>query len=462
MNKQANVVIVGAGFCGLAAAFELSRRGIAVRVLEKDAEIGGLAGSFQVGGERLEKFYHHWFTNDLHVTRLAQELGTADRIVARSTRTGMYFANQFLKLSTPMDLLRFKPLNLADRVRLGLLALRARRVQDWQSLENRTASEWLRELGGEEVYRVVWEPLLRGKFGDVADEISAVWFWNKLKLRGGSRGKRGQEQLAYYRGGFAALADAVADAVRKAGGYVQTGAAVTGLTVQEGRVTGVQTAQGQLAADAVILTTPLPAAAELLQPHVPRAYLERLRRVRYLANVCIVLELDRSLSDTYWLNVNDPGFPFVGVIEHTNFEPTSTYHGRHIVYLSKYLPETDALYQMPDDEVVDFTLGHLRRMFPTLSRDWVLGAHVWRAQYSQPIVERGYSVLIPGTDTPVQGVALASMAQIYPEDRGTNYAIAQGRAIGARIADHITPSASARQGGAAVAATPWQPADAAA
>ena len=52
-------------------------------------------------------------------------------------------------------------------------------------------------------------------------------------------------------------------------------------------------------------------------------YVERLRRIRFLANVCIVLELDRSLSDTYWLNVNDPGFPFVGVIEHTNFEPSS-------------------------------------------------------------------------------------------------------------------------------------------
>jgi protoporphyrinogen oxidase len=451
-DNNAQVVIVGGGFCGLAAAFEMSRRGVRVRVLERDAEIGGLAGSFRVGEERLEKFYHHWFTNDLDVTQLAHELGTADRIVSRPTRTGMYFANRFLKLSTPMDLLRFSPLKMHDRIRLGLLALRARRVRNWMTLENRTAADWLRELGGDEVYRVVWEPLLRGKFGDVADEISAVWFWNKLKLRGGSRGSKGEEQLAYYRGGFAALAEAVADAVRAAGGYVETGVPVTALAVDNGRVKGVITPQGRIDAHSVLVTTPLPIAADLLAAHVPAAYEASLRRVRYLANVCIVLELDRSLSDTYWLNVNDPGFPFVGVIEHTNFEPASSYHGRHIVYLSKYLPESDALYQMPDAEVVAFTMGHLRRMFPSLAPESVLAAHVWRAPYSQPIVERGYSALIPSSQTPVEGLFLTSMAQIYPEDRGTNYAIQQGRAMGARIAAGLTggprPAATPQSGGA--------------
>jgi protoporphyrinogen oxidase len=455
-TQDKHVVIVGGGFCGLAAAYELGRRGIRATVLEQDEEIGGLAGSFRVGGERLEKFYHHWFTNDLHVTDLARDLGTEDRIVARSTRTGMYFANRFLKLSTPADVLRFTPLRFPDRIRLGLLALRARRVKDWMSLEHRTAAQWLRDLGGDEVYRVVWEPLMRGKFGEVADEVSAVWFWNKLKLRGGSRGKAGQEQLAYYRGGFASLADSVADAVRAQGGEVRTGMRVTGLQVVGGRVTGVRTADGVLPADAVVLTTPLPIAADLLSGLVSREEEARLRRIRYLANVCIVLELDRSLSETYWLNVNDPGFPFVGVIEHTNFEPTSTYAGRHIVYLSKYLPETDELYRMGDDEVVRFTLGHLRRMFPQLPAEAVLASHVWRAKYSQPIVERGYSQLIPPSRAGVAGVHLATMAQIYPEDRGTNYAIRQGRDVGRQVADQVGPGAPRRATSDAPRAAPRQ------
>ena len=431
------VVVIGGGFCGLAAAYELSRRGIVATVLESDDEIGGLAGSFRVGDQHLEKFYHHWFTNDVHVTTLAEELGKADQIVERPTRTGMYFAHRFFRLSTPMDLLRFTALPMWDRIRLGLLALRARRVRDWQSLEQRTAAEWLRELGGDRVYRVVWEPLLRGKFGDVADEVSAVWFWNKLKLRGGSRGKSGEERLAYYRGGFAALAESMADAIRTSGGRVMTGTAATGLRVDQGRVTGVKTTNGVVDADAVIATLPLPLTADLLQPHVPATYLATLRRIRYLANVCVVLELDRSLSSTYWLNVNDPGFPFVAVIEHTNFEPAESYSGRHIVYLSKYLHESDPLYQMSQNDMVDFTTGHLKRMFPAMSSDWIQAAHVWRAQYSQPIVERGYSALIPSPRTPIDGLWIASMAQIYPQDRGTNYAVGQGRMVAGLVSDDL-------------------------
>lgn len=428
------VVVVGAGFTGLAAAWELVRAGHEVVVIERDAEVGGLAGSFPVGGTRLEKFYHHWFTNDRHVNELVAELGAEGDVLYRPTRTGMYYANNFFKLSSPADLLRFTPLSLVDRIRLGLLALRARRVRNWRDLEDLTAKEWLLRLGGKNVYRVVWEPLLHGKFGPVADRVSAVWFWNKLKLRGGSRGEGGAEILAYYRGGFAALADRLADAVRAHGGEIRTNISATGLLVEDGHVRGVQTADGLLPADVVLMTPALPVVADLVEPYVTSDYAASLRRIEYLANVCIVLELDRSLSETYWLNVNDPGFPFVGVIEHTNFEPTSTYDGRHIVYLSKYLPESAELFQMNDDDVLEYCIPYLQRMFPAFDREWVLGAHVWRAQYSQPVVEKRYGALIPAVEMPIGGMYLSTMAQVYPEDRGTNYAIREGRAVGLMIA----------------------------
>jgi protoporphyrinogen oxidase len=439
-RPRPHVVVIGGGFAGLAAAWELTRRGAEVTVLEADPEVGGLAGSFEVNGERLEKFYHHWFTNDVHVGDLVKELGAEDRILYRPTRTGMYFAKSFFKLSSPVDVLRFTPLRLVDRIRLGLLALRARAVKDWKELESLTAEEWLLKLGGPEVYRVVWEPLLQGKFGPFASRISAVWFWNKLKLRGGSRGKGGAEMLAYYRGGFAALADHVASEVEKAGGQIRTGMPATGLVVEDGKVTGVETPEGVIEADAVIATPALPIFADLVEPHVSAEYVARLREVEYLANVCLVLELDRSLSETYWLNVNDPGFPFVGVIEHTNFEPAETYGGRHIVYLSKYLPETAELYRMGDEEVLDYCIPYLQRMFPEFGRSWILDYHVWRARYSQPIVGKHYSRLIPPVETPIEGLYLTTMAQIYPEDRGTNYAIREGRAVGRSVASALERS----------------------
>lgn len=423
-----DVAIVGGGFSGLAAAYEFACAGKRVVVIEKDAELGGLAGGFKVGEHVLEKFYHHWFSNDVHVMRLISEMGLESNVLLRPTRTGMYYANQFFRLSSPLDLLRFQALPFIDRIRLGAAVLRVRMIRDWRPLEKISARQWLLGLCGRRAYDVVWDPLLVGKFGALAEEVSAAWFWKKLVLRGGSRGRAGEEILAYYRGGFAALADAVADRITSLGGDVMRSTGVTGLMVHgDGMAGGVETTAGAVAARHVLITTPLPVTADLLAGHVPWDYARSLRRIRYLANVCLVLSLKRSLSDTYWLNVNDPEFPFVGVIEHTNFEPSESYGGRHIVYLSKYLPSDAELYRMPDGQLLEFALPHLKRMFPEFEPSWILDWHVWRAEHAQPIAETNYSELIPDRATPLPNVHITSMAQIYPEDRGTNYAIREGR-----------------------------------
>ena len=429
------VVIIGAGFCGLAAAWELVQRGIKVTVLEQDEAVGGLAGSFCVGdasllsSSRLEKFYHHWFTSDVHIMQLINALGLQDKVVVRATRTGMYYAHNFFRLSSPLDLLRFKPLPLLDRLRLGLLVPRMQLVRDWHKLEQLTAAEWIRKTCGERVYEVVWQPLLRGKFGSEADKIAAVWLWNKLKLRGGSRSKDGREQLAYLQGGFAVLAEKLATAIQAKGGIIKTRTAARGIATKNGQVQAVFTDHGNINATHVIATPALPIIADLLHSHVPHTYEQQLRRIAYLANICVVLELNRSLSDIYWLNVNDPSFPFVGVIEHTNFEPATSYQQRHIVYLSRYLPAADPFYSKDDDEVVRFSLTHLRRMFPAFDDKCLLNAHVWRADYAQPVVECHYNRLRPSPQTPLANFYIASMAQIYPQDRGTNYAVAQGKEV---------------------------------
>jgi protoporphyrinogen oxidase len=250
----------------------------------------------------------------------------------------------------------------------------------------------------------------------------------------------GRVVLAYYRGGFSELAEALKRKLEEMGVEVRVNAGVTGLEVEAGQVTAVCTEQGVIPARAVLLTQALPLIADLMESHAAPAYVASLRRIDYLANICLVLEMDRSLSETYWLNVNDPSFPFVGVIEHTNFEPPESYGGRHIVFLSKYLPESDALYRMKDEDVLDFAVPHLQRMFPDFRREWVTNHHVWRARFSQPIAEPGYSKLIPAEETPFDNVRITSMAQIYPEDRGTNYAIREGRRVGKLLAQRVQPA----------------------
>ena len=431
------VTIVGAGFTGLAAAYELCKKGIGVTVLEAERSVGGLAASFDAGGTQLDRFYHHWFTNDLEVASLIAELGMQDRIKIRNTNTGVYYANNFFKLSTPWDLLNFAPLGIFDRLRLGVLALRARRVRHWNDLEGQTAEEWLNDLGGKNAYRIVWEPLLKGKFGPYAGDISAVWFWNKLKLRGGSRGKGGAERLVYFGGGFATLAEALVERIRAFGGRVELGTPVARIIKGDGRWR-VETPGGCFSSDRVIATTALPLIADMIESWAPAEYVTSLRRIHYLANICLVLELRRSLSSTYWLNVNDPSFPFVGVIEHTNLERPETYAGRHIVYLSRYLPHTDPLYSMPSEQFLEFSIPFIKVMFPSFERDWIEAHHVWRARWAQPVVEKHYSQLLPLEDGPESGFHVCSMAQVYPEDRGTNYAVRAGRRIGSRIGDMVS------------------------
>ncbi|MEH6379357.1 NAD(P)/FAD-dependent oxidoreductase [Streptomyces sp. KLMMK] len=438
-----DVIVVGAGFTGLSAALELAELGHSVQLLERDPDIGGLAGSFTVGERRLERFYHHWFASDEEMLRLCARLGISDLMEPHLTRTGMYYANSVYRLSKPLDLLRFAPLPLVDRLRLGLLTVRAQRVRDWRLLEHRTAEEWLVSLGGRRVYDVVWRPLLEGKFGDHAAEVGATWMWTKLHLRGGSRTRSGSETLYYLRGGSDVLLTALRKRLADHGVDIRTDTAVRGVVTDGRRVTGVRTGDGEfLPARRVLLTVAPELAAGMLEeqsdthPSVP-PLLRQLRRIRYLANICLVLENNRPLSDTYWLNVNDPSFPYVGVIEHTNMDDPARYGGRHIVYLSKYLPADAELYRMDDEQVFEHSLPYLRRMFPGFDRSWVDAHHVWRADHAQPVITPGYTRVMPPVQSRVTGLYLAGMAQVFPEDRGTNYAVRDGRRAGRLIADRL-------------------------
>jgi protoporphyrinogen oxidase len=440
MAEHDDVVIVGGGFTGLTAAYVLSRAGRKVRVLESDQEPGGLAGTFEFAdGIKIEKFYHHWFNNDVHVPELVKELGMEGDIITLPSRTGMYFNGRLWKLSTPLDLLRFTALSLVDRIRLGKLMFQVRRVRDWRTIEHLSIREWLEPLCGKTVYRIVWEPLLTSKFSVFAEEVSAVWMWKKLVLRGGTRNHKGGEELAYFKGGFGRLAEAMVRAIEGAGGAVCYGDTVRGVQADRDRLTALRMASGRLVRGRQYLFTPsFSILADILADCRDQAWLDKLRRIKYLGNICLVLRLQKSLSNTYWLNVNDPGFPFVGVIEHTNFDSPENYGGSHIAYLSRYLAVQDPVWNYSDEEYLAFALKHLKRMFPAIDRSWIIEYRVWRAEYAQPITERGYSTFVPGAETPYRNAFISTMAQIYPEDRGTNYAIREGRKIASMISEQLT------------------------
>jgi len=430
-----DVVIVGGGFTGLTAAYALAKQGKRVCVLEADSTPGGLAGTFEFGdGVTLEKFYHHWFNNDVYVPELVKELGMEGDVILLPTRTGMYFNGRMWKLSTPLDLLRFKALSLVDRIRLGLLVFQVRRIKDWKTIEHLSIREWLEQLAGKSVYKIVWEPLINSKFSVYAEAVNAVWMWKKLVLRGSTRNDKGGEELAYFKGGFGRLAEALAQAIRAKGGEVRYGARVTGMDTAGKTIHALHTSAGPVEGGKFLFTPSFPIIADMFEGKAAPEWLARLRRVKYLGNMCLVLRLKHSLSETYWLNVNDPGFPFVGVIEHTNFDKPENYKGSHIAYLSRYLAKEDPVWAYTDAQYFEFALVHLKRMFPDMDASWVQEYAVWRSEYAQPVTERDYSQYVPGQETPFDNALIATMAQIYPEDRGTNYAIREGRLIAQRLA----------------------------
>ncbi|RME59064.1 MAG: NAD(P)/FAD-dependent oxidoreductase [Candidatus Dadabacteria bacterium] len=423
----AEYVVVGGGYGGLAAAYELAKNGEDVVLLEAEEELGGLAGTFKTSeGLRIDKFYHHWFTSDKDIFLLLKEIGCEEKIVFMPSVTGFYWANSIFRLASPFDLLKFSALSFPARVRTGLMVLAARWIRDWQKLEEQTAVEWILKYAGRESYETIWKPLLKGKFGEYYQDLSAVWFWNKMKLRGSSRGKGGKELLAYYRGGFAEATEDIKKAVLKAGAKIFLNSAVKEIKVQGNRVAGVIVNNAFIKAQKVIATVPLPIFLSITSG-LSEEWRKKCEQVKYLGNICLVLRLKRSLSSTYWLNVADPDFPFVGIIEHTNFDLPQYYKGQHIVYLSKYLPVTNFIYNFTAEEFFNFSFPYIKKMFPQFSKEWVLGMDLWKSAYSQPLITKNYSLIKPSFTTPVKGLWLTTMAQVYPEDRGTSYAVKNGR-----------------------------------
>ena len=427
------VGIIGGGAAGLAAAYELTQQGHYAEVFERAPFLGGQASTFGVGGGQLERGYHHLFVSDVDMVELIHELGLGGKLAWLESKVGLFYGGKIWKFSSPMDLLRFKPLSLPQRVRLGLWTLMLQKSRNWQKFEGVTARDWLVRHMGRRTYEVIWEPLLRGKFGEYYDQVSMAWLWGKIYLRVASRKGFQKERLGYPMGSFGEVFERLCQRIAEQGGEVHISAAVNRVVIEDGVATGLEVELSDRAPevreyDAVIATTPSYVFTRLVPP-MPEDYQAKLTNVKYLSAVLLILVLDRPLSPFYWMNIADRGLPFVGVIEHTNMIDKSLYGGRHIVYLSNYPSRESELYQKTGDELLESVLPHLRQVNRAFDRSWVVEYHHHKVDGAQPIIGINYSQRIPDHRTPVKKLYLANTTQIYPEDRGTNYSVRMGRKV---------------------------------
>ncbi len=434
------VAVVGGGVAGLTAAYRLLQAGHEVAVFEAGPELGGLVRTFTAGGERLEAFYHHIFTTDTTIVRLIDELGFSDQLTWRDSKVGFYHDGKLYNFVTPLDLLKFSPLPPIDRIKLGLAGLYLRRQSDWHRYESITAWEWVRKYAGQKALDVVWGPLLRGKFADQAEEVAMAWLWSKIHLRFASRKSpvSQREQLGYLLGSFGVYIDELARRVVDAGAHVETSMPVKQITVSDERANGLVLSDGRTwEADAVIAAVPSEAFLRMTPP-LGEDYERRVKAARWQWALCYVLALKEPLSRLYWLNVGDPAIPFIAVIEHTNFIEKERYGGQHIVYLSNYLTPNHEYFSLTPEQLDDLYLPHLTKINPRFSRDWIIDRWVFKGPNAQPVIRRHYRNDLPDHRTPVPGLYLANMQQIYPEDRGQNYSIRMGEQVAAMVVQDIT------------------------
>ena len=441
------IAVLGAGMAGLVAARRLGLSGATVDVYERWPGLGGQVATVDLGdGSVVERYYHHLFTSDVEIQKLYDELGLCDAIDWHESSMAVYADGRTHPFTTPMDLLRFKPLSLASRIRMGAMALALNRASDVAPFEQETARSWITRKMGAQAWEKVWGPLLRGKFGDRADEISMAWIWCKIRVRRQVSGKEARrELLGYPSGSWQPLLDRLAAEIERGGGRVLIDRPAASIARENGgfRVTpgapeswrrGHDPGSFELEVgeryDAVLGTVPSDVFRDLLDPtlagEVGAEYVSKLDAVEYQSALCLLLELDRQFSPTYWTNIADPSLPFVGLIEQTNLIDPALYGGRRLLYIANYVSADDPILELDAEGVLDLYAPGLRQVAPGWDRGSV--QKVWRfvEPAAQPTVTLGYPDRIPPMRTPAPGLFLANTTQIYPEDRGTNYSVRLG------------------------------------
>ncbi len=415
-----HVGIVGAGSLGLMAALRLAQSGNRVTVLERDGWVGGLAANCTIGGGPIERFYHHIFKTDTHIAALIEELGLGDRLIWGQPATTVRSEGQTAQLDSPVAVLKYPLLSIPDRLRLGMIVA----YLSPDRLEPYTAAEWLRKAMGKAVYQKIWEPQLRSKFGVHAPTVAMPWFWARIHDRTTS--------LGYLRGGFGQVYERMAGRVETLGGEVRLRTPVKQIGRDESGPF-VETHRGYEHFDQLLVTLPTSLFIKLA-PDLPENYRQQYGGSSpHLSAHNVLLGLKGAVQSAYWVSIAEQGYPFLALVEHTNFLPKADYGDQHVVYLGNYLPADDALFGMSDYETLQYMLPGLRKFNPAIEQNWIMDAVVSRAPFAQPIVTRGYRDRQPPFETPWSDVRLANMGMVYPHDRGQNYSLVLGEDVAEQI-----------------------------
>jgi protoporphyrinogen oxidase len=417
------IAIIGAGVAGLSAGYDLAKAGHAVTIFEGSSRPGGLASGFKDPNWdwELERFYHHWFTSDSDIITLIDEIGQRQNLFFPTPITSLYI-NGKLYPATPLWKNLLLPVSFVSKIRYALSGVYLRLTENWQALERETAHDWVVRNMGPEMYKVVWEPLLIGKFGQYHQEVNMAWLWARLHKR--------SVKLGYFKGGFQAFNQALCETVQNLGVTIKFDMPVQIIIPQADQTLQVGTPDDSQTFDRVLATTS-PGLLSKLVPALPQDYLAALKKLKSMGAVVLILALKHRLTEgQYWINLpKSSDLPFLALVEHTNFVSPEHYGGDHIIYCGDYLEPGHAYFSLSQPELLELFLPALAKFNPNFNPDWVRASWLFRETYAQPVPPINHSANIPPLETPIPGLYWASMSQVYPWDRGTNYAVEIGRRV---------------------------------
>lgn len=422
MNNK-NVAIIGAGYTGLAIAKKLVENGCKVEIFEESNKIGGIAKSINIEGTKLEKHYRHIFKSDKYVIDLIKELGLYEKLKWPETKMGYFTDGLIYAFGTPVTLLTFKPLNLLDKLKFGFCIINIKLIKNYKKLEKVTAEEWIKNRYGKNVYEKIWEPLLISKFGENKDKISMAWLWGKICLRSSSTTVNG-EKLGYLEGSYETLTNALEKYLKNNNCRIHNNKAVNSIRKNENNKWVINAEKEEF--DCVVSTTAYPITQKIYKQYLSEEENNIMSKLEYTSAKTMMILSKKSFSKYYWINIGDKTVPFGGIIEHTNMIDKKEYNGKNIIYISNYMYKTDKLYKMEAEELLEEYLKSLQKINPMFSKNDIEKVLVFEEEYAQPIIKTNYSNDKIEIKLKENGLYVSSMAQIYPEDRGMNYAIKTG------------------------------------
>lgn len=431
MSKQnrRRIGIIGAGVAGMSAAWDLVNAGHEVVIFESETRVGGLAAGFKEPewDWSLEKYYHHWFETDSDLLKLASEMNVRDRILFPRPKTSYWINGKIYRSEISLSALQL-PLSLIGKLRLGLAGVFLKLTPFWQPLEKVTADQWMRRYMGQEVYEKLWKPLLIGKFSDRYGKVNMAWMWARIKAR--------SLRLGIYEGGFQAFLDELAQQLQNKGVEIKLKTPITSISSDGSKIIVQTEADIDTEFDQVLSTTSPGLMLRLVDGLDTSEYGSKVGSLQSIGAICVILALEKSLltDGTYWLNLpaNSPDksktkFPFLALVEHTNWMDKANYGDNVLVYCGDYVPSDHEYFTLSDEKLCKRFTSVLPQFNENFSQEWIKDYWVFRSKYAQPVPGISHSEKIPDIETPIKGLYWASMSQVYPWDRGTNFAVEIGR-----------------------------------